>query len=217
MLFLLQAHWQKLITKLSHANDLAALYPFFVQLFLNLASSNLLSKRPRMWLYRQLGVKMASGVSIGVNCQISQLHLSNIYLCCNVSINTQCHLEAGAEILIGEETCLAPGVRILTTTHQIGGSDRRTGYSFECRPVSIGAGCWICANVLILPGVVIPDGCVIAAGAVVTKPLPEPNCLYAGVPAQFVRKLPLHPKEAYKSALTPESSRYALLSSDVDR
>ena len=165
------------------------LYPFFVQLLLNVASSHLLSKRPRMWLYRQLGVKMESGVSIGVNCQISRLHLSNIHLCRNVSINTQCHLEAGAEILIGEETCLAPGVRILTTTHSIGGSGRRTGYSFECCPVVIGEGCWICANVLILPGVAIPNGCVVAAGAVVTKSLPEPNCLYAGVPARLVRKL----------------------------
>ncbi len=142
-----------------------------------------------MWLYRALGVQMSSGVSIGVNCHLSRLHLSNIHLHQNVSINARCVLEAGATITIEKETCLAPDVKILTATHTIGGSERRTGDSFECRSVHIGAGCWIGAGVIVLPGCEIAKGCVVAAGAVVSKSLTEPDCLYAGVPAKLVRKL----------------------------
>lgn len=92
-------------------------------------------------------------------------------------------------ISIGEETAIAPNVTILTTSHTIGDSDRRAGNEFVCLPVTIGRGCWIGANVLILPGCSIANGCVIAAGAVVTKNCSEPNMLYAGATAKPIRDL----------------------------
>lgn len=49
-------------------------------------------------------------------------------------------------------------------------------------------GCWLGGNVTVLPGVTIGRGCVIAAGAVVTKSC-DPNGLYAGVPARRIRDL----------------------------
>jgi len=58
----------------------------------------------------------------------------------------------------------------------------------EYLDINIGKGCWICANVLILPGVTIGEGTVVAAGAVVTSDL-EPDCLYAGVPALKIKQL----------------------------
>ena len=49
-------------------------------------------------------------------------------------------------------------------------------------------GTWIGANAIVLPGVRIGEGCVIAAGSVVVNDC-EDNSLYAGVPARFIRKL----------------------------
>ena len=46
---------------------------------------------------------------------------------------------------------------------------------------------WIGANVTILDGVVIPSGCVIAAGSVVTKPIKERG-VYGGVPARLLKR-----------------------------
>lgn len=64
----------------------------------------------------------------------------------------------------------------------IGGGE---GYTF---PTLIKDGCWVGANVTIIPGVTIGEGCIIAAGAVVTKNC-EPDGLYAGVPAKRIKDL----------------------------
>ena len=50
------------------------------------------------------------------------------------------------------------------------------------KPIRIGNGCWLCANSTILPGVVIGNKCVVAAGAIVTKSSGDLKLL-AGVPA----------------------------------
>ena len=54
------------------------------------------------------------------------------------------------------------------------------------KPVYIGKNCFIGANSLILPGVIIGNHCVVAAGAVVTKNIPN-NCLVAGNPAKIIK------------------------------
>ena len=54
-------------------------------------------------------------------------------------------------------------------------------------PVVIGKNVWIGANSTILPGVTIHDGAIIAAGAVVTKDVPE-NMIVGGVPARVIKK-----------------------------
>jgi maltose O-acetyltransferase len=56
------------------------------------------------------------------------------------------------------------------------------------KPVTVGDGCWLGACCIILPGVAIASGCIIAAGAVVSKSTEE-NGLYAGVPARRIRSL----------------------------
>ena len=55
-------------------------------------------------------------------------------------------------------------------------------------PIKVGDNCWFGANVSVMPGVTIGNGCVIAAGSVVTKDLPD-NSLAAGVPATIKRKI----------------------------
>lgn len=56
------------------------------------------------------------------------------------------------------------------------------------RLVHIGKDCWIGASVTICPGVTIGDGCVIDAGAVVTRDIPS-NSFAAGVPCRVIREI----------------------------
>ena len=54
------------------------------------------------------------------------------------------------------------------------------------KPVEIGNDVWIGANVILLPGVKIGDGAILAAGAVVTKDV-EPYAIVGGVPAKLIK------------------------------
>ncbi len=69
----------------------------------------------------------------------------------------------------------------------MGGHKLRAGKSVF-NPITIGGGVWIGADVTILPGVKIADGCVIGAGAVVTKST-QPDGLYVGNPSKRIKDL----------------------------
>jgi maltose O-acetyltransferase len=76
---------------------------------------------------------------------------------------------------------------MIVGSHQIGLNKRRAGDGVA-RSIRIGDGCWIGANVTIIDGVEISDGCVIAAGSLVNSNIPS-NVLVAGIPAIIKRKL----------------------------
>jgi len=71
--------------------------------------------------------------------------------------------------------------------HVIRDSKQRAGKNVYS-DINVGTGVWIGAKVTVLPGVTIGNGCVIAAGSVVTFDC-EDNCLYAGNPARKKRLL----------------------------
>ena len=102
-------------------------------------------------------------------------------------INASCTLDASAEVTIGDFVAFGQDVMVLTNTHQIGPPDNRAGVSMNL-PVAIGDGCWLGARSVVLPGVDIGSGAVVAAGSVVTKSVPA-NALVGGVPARLIRML----------------------------
>lgn len=100
--------------------------------------------------------------------------------------------ESGGDIIVGETCSIAMNVTLTTMTHEIGESQRRA-YGHIYQPIIIEDGVWIGASSTILPGVTIGKGCIIAAGAVVTKDC-EPDGMYAGVPAKRIKDLPVGTK-----------------------
>jgi maltose O-acetyltransferase len=54
-------------------------------------------------------------------------------------------------------------------------------------PVTIGAYSWVCSRSIVLPGVQIGEGAVVASGAIVTKDVP-PYSIVAGIPAKIIGK-----------------------------
>ena len=104
----------------------------------------------------------------------------------NVYFNVNCVVLDCAPIKIGSNVFFAPNVQIYTATHPLDAELRKTLENALC--ISIGDDCWIGGNTVICPGVTIGRGCVIGAGSVVTKDIPD-NSLAVGNPAKVIKKL----------------------------
>ena len=104
-------------------------------------------------------------------------------------ISSHVTINLDGKVSIGKNVTLGPFVRIYTGTHRIGPASQRCLPGAIPEPVIIEEGSWIAMCAVILPGVHIGPGCVVAAGAVVTKDIPA-NSYVAGVPARIVRQLP---------------------------
>ncbi len=96
-------------------------------------------------------------------------------------VNHGCYFMDGNIIEIGKNVFIGPFCGFYTASHPMDYATRNKGLE-RALPIRIGDNCWFGANVSVLQGVTIGSGCVIAAGSVVTRDLPD-NCLAAGVPA----------------------------------
>lgn len=114
----------------------------------------------------------------------------------NTFINFHFTCQDDTDVTIGEDCDFGPNVTIVTPVHPMVNSERQ---GLMCpdgvvrklcyaKPVHIGNGCWIGANVTILPGVTIGDHCVIGAGSVVVKSIPA-NSFAAGSPCKVIRTI----------------------------
>jgi acetyltransferase-like isoleucine patch superfamily enzyme len=103
----------------------------------------------------------------------------------NVFIGRGTLFDIAGDITIGDGTLIAPGCFI--TDHNHGIKSDATIWQQPCiqKDVRIGTGVWLGAKVIVLPGVTIGDGAVVAAGAVVTRDV-DPMTIVAGVPARLV-------------------------------
>lgn len=95
-------------------------------------------------------------------------------------------LDARGGISIGASTSINSGVQIWTAQHDW----RAPDFAYVAAPVRIGHHAWISARAILLPGVTVGDGAVVAAGSVVTRDV-EPWTLVGGNPARHLRDRPV--------------------------
>ncbi len=138
-----------------------------------------------------LGRAMKSaGQNTKINSGSTINHPKNMTVGDNFLMNTQCVINAAAGLVCGDNVLLGPGVKIWTINHEFMDAEKtinQQGWSKES--VSIGHDVWLAANVIVLPGSMIPDGVVIGANSVVTKKTTiEPYHLYVGNPLRKIKK-----------------------------
>lgn len=102
-------------------------------------------------------------------------------------INDGVRFDAAAPITIGDRVAIGHEALVLTASHDVGPADERAAL-VTADPVCIEDGAWLGARSIIMPGVTVGRGSVVAAGAVVTAPVP-PDTVVAGVPARRVKSL----------------------------
>lgn len=134
------------------------------------------------------------GVNIDKDCTIDRkvkviADYKNITLGNKVEIRWGSVMIAYDKISIGDNTAIAYQTLILTSPVPGGKHNSLFNiYQRTKKPVKIGHDCWIGARSTIFPGVTIGNYCVVAAGSVVTKDVPDFSVV-AGVPAKVVKKI----------------------------
>ncbi|MDO9411042.1 MAG: glycosyltransferase [Pseudolabrys sp.] len=168
------------------------------------------ASRMRLAVYRLLGMKMGTGnrmegggrvrccaqIEIGSGNAFTQgawlWPLSAGYDGIRIRIgngnyfNRGLMIDACGLVEIGDDNMVGPDVYITDSNHQTGGALRPYDTPMEAGRVRIGNRCWIGAKAVILKDVELGDGCVVAAGAVVTESVAA-GARVGGVPARPIK------------------------------
>lgn len=138
------------------------------------------------------GVRIGRNVSIGQNSIIECTGVirelgEGIEIGENVGISPNAFFAVRGSISIGENTIFGPGVSIHSENHCFEDRYRPIRMQGATREgIKIGKDCWIGAKALILDGVNIGNGCIVAAGAVVNRDIPD-YAIVGGVPAKLIK------------------------------
>ena len=92
-----------------------------------------------------------------------------------------------APVTFGDNVFIAPTCGFYTAGHPIDAARRNRGLEYA-KPITVGDNVWIGAQVCVLPGVTIGDGCVIGAGSVVARDIPA-NSIAVGNPCRVIKKI----------------------------
>lgn len=153
------------------------------------ALPDLVGNRLRALVLGFAGVRIGRGTVIGGGISIVGIGRCQDRLTVGKRgwINAGCYFDVSERITVGDDVAIGQQVLFLTTSHAVGGPLRRAGALINA-PIRVGNGCWIGARSVILPGVTMGPGAIVAAGAVVTEDV-APNTLVGGVPARLIRAL----------------------------
>jgi acetyltransferase-like isoleucine patch superfamily enzyme len=103
----------------------------------------------------------------------------------NVFINHACSFLDMGGITIGDNVLIGPKVNLVSENHPIDPSQR---HSLIGKPIIIKNNAWIGASATILPGITVGENSIVAAGAIVTKDVPD-NTIVAGNPAKQIKNI----------------------------
>lgn len=151
--------------------------------------NNVVSRVPfyciRHFAYRVSGVRLGKGSSIKLGAYIEgqKIHIGQ-----DSSVGRNCVLDGRDTLTIGSHVSISPDVQFITGSHDV----HCPSFRFKSAPITIQDHVWIGTRSLVLPGVTIGRGAVIAAGAVVTRDVPE-GTIFAGVPARKIGERKVDP------------------------
>lgn len=158
----------------------------FKLIFLNtICSMFILTSKVRISLIRLTGIRIGNDTSMRSRVYFDS---NNIEIGNHCSINHSCQFNVGkGNVTINDNVFIGMNVNFCCISHILGNENQRAGENTYDN-IHIDDGVWIGANVVILPGVKIGKGAIIAAGSTVTKDV-KPNVIVGGNPAITIKQL----------------------------
>ncbi|MGN1359824.1 MAG: DapH/DapD/GlmU-related protein [Kiritimatiellia bacterium] len=135
----------------------------------------------RIFLLRCFGAKIGKGCVVKSSCEIWQPWKLEIGDYVALSERVICYTVDW--IRIGSQTTVSREAFLCCAGHDIASPIMELTYV----PITIGANCWVAGRAIVMPGVKVGDGAVVAAGAVVTKDV-DPWTVVGGNPARVIKK-----------------------------
>ena len=135
----------------------------------------------RCWLLRMFGAKIGEGVRIQGTAKVWQPW--KLTIGDNSWIDGNVSLYSVDQITIGSNAVISEGAFVCTASHDI----HSPVFALITKPIVIQDSAWVCSRAIVLMGVTIGEGSVVAAGALVTKDT-EPWTIVGGNPAKVIGK-----------------------------
>lgn len=164
-----------------------AVLDYLVEFFMAITPHDAASSKIKSQLMRLRGATVGSRVKIWRDVWVDDYR--KIVLGSDISIGKSAIFICGGGITVGDRVMIAHGSKIVSSGHRIP-EDPAEPMRFsgpELAPISLHSDCWIGAGAIVLPGVTVGRGAVVAAGAVVTKDV-EPYTIVGGSPAKLLRR-----------------------------
>lgn len=144
-------------------------------------------------LLRLFGAKLGKGVHVHSKARIWAPW--NLVVGNRVGIADGVNIYNMAPVQLGDYSTLSTGSYLCGGSHDVDSAN----FQLITGPIEISSYAWICAEAFIAQNVHVPEGAVVAARAVVTRSLPTPWTVYAGIPARPIRN---------RSKIIKEQSRH---------
>lgn len=128
--------------------------------------------------YRLMGLKIGKGSSIHLS---TYLNRNDIIIGKNSVVNRKCYLDGRGGVLVGDNVSISPEVNLITASHDPNDPE----FKYITGKIIIEDYVWIGTKAIILPGVKIGKGAVVAAGSIVNKNI-DPYTIVGGVPAKII-------------------------------
>ncbi|MBA3723800.1 MAG: acyltransferase [Candidatus Levybacteria bacterium] len=136
----------------------------------------------RNFYYRNIAqIQLGKDSTISMHCKLSTF--SRIIIKDNTAINQEVFLDGRGKLTIGNNVNIGRNVHFYTAQHNANSPD----FAYVEKAITIKDNVWIASDVIIIPGVTVGEGAVLAAGAVVTKDV-TPYTIVGGNPAKFIKK-----------------------------